>query len=118
VDSPDVTFGAIVPGRQAPVPGIEDVAGPTIATVPLRILIRGTVDELLHQQRIRQISQDAKYACDSQTDFLIHPSIEDRTVESPVFENGLNEQETGSGSEKHICYDAAVRQNIESTIPE
>lgn len=115
VDSPDVTFGAVVSGRQAPVPGIEDVAGPTIATVPLRILVRGTVDELLHQvqgqamemipfeqyglQYIRQINQDAKYACDFQTLLLVHPSVEDSTIESPVFEDGLNDQETGSGSE-------------------
>ncbi|TVY17240.1 Nonribosomal peptide synthetase dtxS1, partial [Lachnellula arida] len=111
VDSPDVAFGAVVSGRQAPVPGIEDVAGPTIATVPLRILVHGTVDELLHQvqrqamemipfeqyglQHIRQISQDAKHACDFQTLLLIHPSIEDSTDESSVFQNGLIEQETG-----------------------
>lgn len=111
VDSPDVAFGAVVSGRQAPVPGIEDVAGPTIATVPLRILVHGTVDELLHQvqrqamemipfeqyglQHIRQISQDAKHACDFQTLLLIHPSIEDSTAESPVFQNSLIEQETG-----------------------
>lgn len=115
VDSLDVTFGAVVSGRQASISGIEDVAGPTIATVPLRILVRGTVDELLHQvqrqamdmipfeqyglQHIRQISQDAKIACDFQTLLLIHPSIEDSTVESPVFENGLIEQEMGSSSE-------------------
>jgi amino acid adenylation domain-containing protein/thioester reductase-like protein len=115
VDSPDVTFGAVVSGRQAPVPGIEDVAGPTIATVPLRILVRGTVDELLHQvqrqamemipfeqyglQHVRQISQEAKYACDFQTLLLVHPSVEESTVESLVLEDGLNDQETGSGSE-------------------
>lgn len=115
VDSPDVTFGAVVSGRQAPVPGIEDVAGPTIATVPLRILVRGTVDELLHQvqeqamemipfeqyglQHVRQISQEAKYACDFQALLLVHPSVEESTVESVVLEDGLNDQETGSGSE-------------------
>ncbi len=115
VDSPDVTFGAVVSGRQAPVAGIEDVVGPTIATVPLRILVRGTVDELLHQvqgqaiemipfeqyglQRIHQINQDAKYACDFQTLLLVHPSVEDDTTESPVFEHALSDQETDSGSE-------------------
>lgn len=115
VDSPDVTFGAVVSGRQAPVPGIENVAGPTIATVPLRILVRGTVDELLHQvqgqamemiafeqyglQHVRQISQEAKYACDFQTLLLVHPSVEESTVESLVLEDSLNDQETGSGSE-------------------
>lgn len=112
VDSPDVTFGAVVSGRQAPVPGIEDVAGPTIATVPLRILVRGTVDELLHHvqgqameiipfeqyglQHVRQISQEAKYACDFQTLLLVHPLVEESTVESLVLEDGLNDQETDS----------------------
>ncbi|OTA90727.1 hypothetical protein M434DRAFT_397814 [Hypoxylon sp. CO27-5] len=115
VDSPDVTFGAVVSGRQAGIPGIEDVAGPTIATVPLRILVRGTVDELLHQvqgqamemipfeqyglQHIRQINQEAQYACDFQTLLLVHPSAEESTVESLIFEDGLSDQETGSGSE-------------------
>ncbi|KAF3492390.1 Nonribosomal Peptide Synthase (NRPS) [Arthroderma uncinatum] len=115
VNSPDVAFGAVVSGRQAPVPGIEDVAGPTIATVPLRILVQGSVDELLHQvqnqamemiqfqqyglQRIRQISQEAKYACDFQTLLLVHPSVKESTVESLVLKDGLNEEETGSGTE-------------------
>lgn len=115
VDSPDVTFGAVVSGRQAPVPGIEDVAGPTIATVPLRILVRGTLNNLLRQvqgqamemipfeqyglQHVRQISPEAEYACDFQTLLLVHPSVEESTVESLVFEDGLNDQETGSGSE-------------------
>lgn len=115
VDSSDVTFGAVVSGRQAPVPGIENVAGPTIATVPLRIVVRGTVDELLHQvqaqatdmipfeqyglQHVRQISQEASHACDFQTLLLVHPSAEESTVESLVLDGGLNDQGTGSGSE-------------------
>ncbi|TVY34230.1 Nonribosomal peptide synthetase [Lachnellula subtilissima] len=115
VDCPDVTFGVVVSGRQAPVPGIEVVAGPTIATVPLRILVRGTVDELLHEvqgqamemipfeqyglQYIRQISQEARIACDFQTLLLVHPSVEESTVESLVFEDTLNDQAEVSGSE-------------------
>jgi amino acid adenylation domain-containing protein/thioester reductase-like protein len=115
VNSQDVTFGAVVSGRQAPVAGIEDIAGPTIATVPLRILVRGTVDELLHQvqrqaiemipfeqfglQHIRQINKDAEYACDFQALLLIHPSIEESSVEDSVFEKGLGQQEADSGSE-------------------
>ena len=115
VDSPDVTFGAVVSGRQAPVPGIENVAGPTIATVPLRILVRGTVNELLHQvqgqamemipfeqyglQHVRQISEEAKFACDFQSLLLVHPSVEESTDESPAFKDSLDDQEMGAGSE-------------------
>ncbi|PQE30595.1 nonribosomal peptide synthase protein [Rutstroemia sp. NJR-2017a WRK4] len=115
LDSPDITFGAVVSGRQASVPGIEDIAGPTIATVPLRIQVQGTVEELLHQvqkqamdmiafeqyglQNIRQVSEDAKLACDFQSLLLIHPSVEEAAEESPVFEESFNDQETGSASE-------------------
>ncbi|KAK1914088.1 hypothetical protein P3342_007334 [Pyrenophora teres f. teres] len=37
--SDDVVFGATVTGRNAPVAGIEAMAGPTIATVPVRFVV-------------------------------------------------------------------------------
>ena len=37
--SPDTAFGAVVFGRQAQIPGIEKMAGPAFATVPLRIVV-------------------------------------------------------------------------------
>ncbi|KAL2201513.1 hypothetical protein P885DRAFT_27215 [Corynascus similis CBS 632.67] len=37
----DVVFGATLSGRDAPVKGIADMAGPTIATVPLRVRVDG-----------------------------------------------------------------------------
>ncbi|OBT64153.1 Nonribosomal Peptide Synthase (NRPS) [Pseudogymnoascus sp. 23342-1-I1] len=45
----EALFGATVTGRQAPVPGIELMAGPTIATVPIRILLDrdATINQLL-----------------------------------------------------------------------
>ncbi|KAL4984150.1 hypothetical protein BDW68DRAFT_180939 [Aspergillus falconensis] len=36
-DSTDVVFGVVVTGRSLPVPGIADMTGPTIATVPVRV---------------------------------------------------------------------------------
>ncbi|KAI1848981.1 hypothetical protein JX265_013724 [Neoarthrinium moseri] len=33
----EAVFGVVVTGRQAPIDGIEEVAGPTIATVPVRV---------------------------------------------------------------------------------
>lgn len=36
-DTDDVCFGATVSGRQAPIPNIEAIAGPTISSVPVRI---------------------------------------------------------------------------------
>ena len=38
----DITFGATLSGRNAPVVGLQDMAGPTIATVPVRIQIDRT----------------------------------------------------------------------------
>ncbi|KAF2149248.1 acetyl-CoA synthetase-like protein [Myriangium duriaei CBS 260.36] len=38
-ESQDVIFGATLSGRNAPIPGIEDILGPTITTVPVRVEI-------------------------------------------------------------------------------
>lgn len=83
-DSHDVVFGATVAGRSAPVDGIEEMTGPTIATVPLRVQIHpsSTVEHCLEDvQRqtiamipyegtglhmIRDISADAAIACQFQ----------------------------------------------------
>jgi aryl carrier-like protein len=35
----DVVFGEIMTGRDAPVPGIEDLIGPTLSTVPTRVKV-------------------------------------------------------------------------------
>ncbi|KFY79792.1 hypothetical protein V499_01225 [Pseudogymnoascus sp. VKM F-103] len=45
----EALFGATVTGRQAPVPGIELMAGPTIATVPIRVVVDrdATINQLL-----------------------------------------------------------------------
>lgn len=37
MDAEDVVFGVVVTGRSLPVPGILDMTGPTIATVPFRV---------------------------------------------------------------------------------
>lgn len=115
VDCQDVTFGAVVSGRQAPVPGIEVVAGPTIATVPIRISLNGSVEHILENvqrqatqmisfeqyglQNIRQVSEEARIACDFQTLLLVHPPIEEQDVESTIFESALHDQTTDSNAE-------------------
>lgn len=50
----DVVFGLTVSGRASPVPGIDKMAGPTIATIPLRVRLRSGVsirEELLELQK-------------------------------------------------------------------
>ncbi|KAH9429253.1 hypothetical protein MCOR02_010659 [Pyricularia oryzae] len=53
--SSDVAFGVVSNGRQAPVPGIERMAGPTIATVPVRVKLRNgdLAVDLLHELQLQ-----------------------------------------------------------------
>ncbi|CAI6337954.1 unnamed protein product [Periconia digitata] len=87
--SNDVIFGATVTGRNAPIPKIETVLGPTIATVPVRICLRRdqTVYDLLQTtqrqaidmipyeqtglQRIAKMGPDAQHACGFQTLLIV-----------------------------------------------
>jgi len=41
--SDDVCFGLLLSGRNAPIPGIETVRGPTISTVPFRVVLDATI---------------------------------------------------------------------------
>ena len=77
----DICFGAAVSGRMEPINGIEDIAGPTISTVPVRVRIdlqepvgrylnrvsdhamAMTPFEHIGLSDISKISQDAKSAC-------------------------------------------------------
>jgi amino acid adenylation domain-containing protein/thioester reductase-like protein len=83
--TPDTVFGAVVSGRQAPVADIDRVAGPTIATVPVRIVVDEDIPvaELLRRtqaqatdmipfeqaglQNISRLSEEARRACEFQT---------------------------------------------------
>ena len=99
--SADVVFGTVVAGRKAPVAGIERIAGPTIATVPIRVKLDNggadvlqllatvqsqATDMIPHEQAglsaIRQISPEAQRACQFQTLLVIQPQ------EQPVAEDG------------------------------
>ncbi|PLB47171.1 acetyl-CoA synthetase-like protein, partial [Aspergillus steynii IBT 23096] len=71
----DVIFGATVTGRQAPVPYMERIAGPTFATVPIR---KQAVDMISYEQtglkRIRHIDSDAYHATQFQTLLVVQPA--------------------------------------------
>ena len=100
----EALFGAVVSGRQADVAGIEMMAGPTIATVPLRIVIdpsepvqlllkrvqeqasRMTAFEQAGLQNIRQYSEDTGRACKFQTLLIVQPPRAKHNT-SPVFED-------------------------------
>lgn len=85
----DVIFGEILTGRDAPVPGIEDMVGPTLTSVPTRIHINHelTVAEFLHDvqkkfveampyqftglQHIKRLGSDPSLACEFQNALAI-----------------------------------------------
>ncbi|ORY70445.1 surfactin synthetase subunit 3 [Pseudomassariella vexata] len=96
--SNDVVFGETLTGRNAPIFGVEEIEGPMIATVPVRVGINpdSTVGEYLqeiHQQsvlgiphehfglqHIRRLSPDAREACELRTGLVMHPTTDDAVV--------------------------------------
>lgn len=95
-DSDDVVFGSTLTGRNAPVTGISDLVGPTIATVPVRASIdrshtfsqhlQRTQDEMVAMipfehvglQTIRRWDQDALAACDFQNLLVVQLAPDDQ----------------------------------------
>nr|BAN91482.1 putative Echinocandin B nonribosomal peptide synthase [Aspergillus spinulosporus] len=56
--SSDVVFAATVSGRNAPVPQINDIAGPTLTTVPVRVSVDSSLSVNQFLQSIQQQSTD------------------------------------------------------------
>ncbi|KAL2373486.1 nonribosomal peptide synthase SidD [Blastomyces gilchristii SLH14081] len=101
METNDVVFGVTVAGRGAPVPGIYQMTGPTIATFPLRTILHPalSIEETLREmqehatkliqfeqtglRRIRSYGQEASAACDFQTLLVIQPRK--TTVSSNLF---------------------------------
>ncbi|KAI1152227.1 hypothetical protein F4825DRAFT_327376 [Nemania diffusa] len=91
----DVVFGAVVAGRQAPIPGINRISGPTIATVPVRIQLdygarigdflsqiqSQSIEMLPHEQfglsRIARIENIARQASTFQSVLIVQPKEEE-----------------------------------------
>jgi hypothetical protein len=100
----EALFGSVTAGRQASLPGIERVSGPTVATVPLLIPIdwENSVQHLLasiekqatdmiefEQTGLREIQalggDDAKDACSFQTLLVVQPPIERSAKQNTIF---------------------------------
>lgn len=82
--SDDVIFGEILTGRDAPIPGITEIIGPVMTTIPSRVSIdrdasvKGFLEQVQKQladtlpyqfaglQHIKRLSTDASVACDFQ----------------------------------------------------
>lgn len=101
-DSPDVVFAQTLSGRNVSMSGIEEIMGPTIATVPVRVrlppkhsgvTVRSFLEKLqahaldsmqyeqVGLQRIRELSIDARNAVDNISNlFVIQPKQQDGDV--------------------------------------
>ncbi|KAK2841631.1 NRPS [Arthroderma sp. PD_2] len=106
--SSQAVFGAVVSGRQAPVHRMSHVAGPTIATVPVRVNIDWdcSITQLLNQvqtgalemipfeqtglHQIRRINEDTKRACKFQTLLVVQPII-DETEDGKALFNRISQ---------------------------
>ncbi|QYS97871.1 hypothetical protein H0G86_005076 [Trichoderma simmonsii] len=102
-NSSDVVFGAVVSGRNAPVPGIDAIVGPTVATVPVRV--RFTEEQSIQEyleiiqkdatrmieyeqtglQRISKLGDSGKEACAFQTLLIVQPEEDDVFEGSTAF---------------------------------
>ncbi|KAJ9148394.1 Peptide synthetase [Pleurostoma richardsiae] len=98
--SDDMVFGETLTGRNAPVPGVDQIEGPMITTVPVRVRVdRGTRvadylqaihDQMVAQipyehtglQHIRRLSEDALQACELRTGLVLHPSAAEEVQEA------------------------------------
>ncbi|KAM3478016.1 hypothetical protein MY5147_002412 [Beauveria neobassiana] len=94
----DVIFGTTVAGRHVPVPGVERIVGPTIATVPLRVkldysqsathflaMMQEQMTKMIEYEQagllqISQLSPEAKAACQFQTLLVVQPEEETQTA--------------------------------------
>ena len=104
--SEDVVFGITLAGRSVPVSGADEILGPTITTVPLRVQLDGSVKvremlRRLHQQfseaiefehlglqRIASLAAGASSACRFQNLLVIQPPQVDEP--STIFNNPLS----------------------------
>ncbi|KAJ5767063.1 uncharacterized protein N7511_004679 [Penicillium nucicola] len=96
--SDDIVFGETMTGRTAPVAAVEEIEGPMITTVPVRVCVdrnarvsdylQSIHDQALHRiphehmglQHIRRLNADAREACELRTGIVIHPTAEETAV--------------------------------------
>uniref|UniRef100_A0A8H7K873 AMP-dependent synthetase/ligase domain-containing protein n=1 Tax=Bionectria ochroleuca TaxID=29856 RepID=A0A8H7K873_BIOOC len=101
-NSEDVCFGATLSGRNADIEGLQNMAGPAIATIPVRVQLdyTSTVTEFLQAiqaqatdmavyeqfglQKIGRVSIDARNACQFSTLMIIRPRESHATVDGQM----------------------------------
>ncbi|KAH8693923.1 putative nonribosomal peptide synthase [Talaromyces proteolyticus] len=136
----DVVFGTTRSGRNVDVPGVVDIMGPTITTIPVRMVLDPSISvhqfltkvqiqatetiphEHLGLQNIRKINNYCKAACEFENLFVVQtPFATEGSLgleEIEIHESGLHTY--GLNVECHILKDNSVSVNFEydsSLIP-
>ena len=101
----DIIFGETLTGRSAPVNAIEQIEGPMITTIPVRVRLdldrpiseflqqvhAQTVQQIPHEhlglQNIRRVSKEARHACELRTGLVLHPKEDENWNEGRTLEN-------------------------------
>ncbi|EME46921.1 non-ribosomal peptide synthetase-like protein [Dothistroma septosporum NZE10] len=129
----EAVFGATVLGRDSTVPKIEQIVGPTINTIPVRIVVRKeqkqTIGQLLDEvqrqslestaaeqvglRQISQISQDTARACQFQTLLVVQPISQDNAEHSTLFEH--SQVDTDGGKASFNVYGLQILCNLSKT---
>lgn len=107
INTGDIIFGETLTGRNAPIIGAEEIEGPMITTVPVRVQVDGdaavseylreikeqTISQIPHEhfglQHIRRLSPDALEACELRTGLVLHPSAADEPLGEDLPANRL-----------------------------
>lgn len=103
----DMVFGETLTGRNAPIVGADEIEGPMITTVPVRVSIdhdatveqylQSIAEQMINQiphehaglQHIRRLSDDALQACELRTGLVLHPAAGEVAVDENTPANGL-----------------------------
>ncbi|KDB21383.1 hypothetical protein H109_06681 [Trichophyton interdigitale MR816] len=130
--SSEALFGVVVTGRQAPLPNIEFVAGPTIATLPIRVNVNWNenhkkfLDAVQRQsiemipfeqtglQHISKVSQGTATACQFQTLLVVQPSSETTETTDRTFLSEVVDSQGGSQWQDVSIYPLVIECQLES----
>ncbi|WPJ65065.1 hypothetical protein SMAC4_09348 [Sordaria macrospora] len=103
----DIVFGETLTGRNAPIVGADEIEGPMITTVPVRVCVdreqtvseylQGVAEQMITQipyehaglQHIRRLSDDALQACELRTGIVLHPAAGEVGVTEDTPATGL-----------------------------
>ncbi|GFP57379.1 nonribosomal peptide synthetase lcsA [Trichoderma asperellum] len=134
-DSDDVTFGTTISGRQAPVPGLTEMPGPAVATVPIRIRVDASkpvsrfLSEIQSQatdmiefeqfglQNIIKLSADAKDACEFSSLLVIQPrthldSIVSKESSEPLMALSVEAKSAEQLMQNYFTYPLVIQGHV------